>query len=101
MTTAADKPDSPGVLIFPPLLFAIGIVLGVGVGLIWPYRVMPTLLARTLGVVVFVLGLLLARVSQTAMTRAGTNIRPDQPSLALVTNGPFALSRNPLYVAAL
>ena len=35
------------------------------------------------------------------MHRAGTNIRPDRPALALVTDGPFHFTRNPLYVAAL
>jgi protein-S-isoprenylcysteine O-methyltransferase Ste14 len=33
------------------------------------------------------------------MKRAGTNVRPDQPSLAIVTDGPFRFTRNPMYVA--
>lgn len=33
------------------------------------------------------------------LLRAGTNVRPDRPVTALVTNGPFRYSRNPLYVA--
>ena len=33
------------------------------------------------------------------MKRAGTNIRPDQPTLALVFDGPFRFTRNPLYMA--
>ena len=35
------------------------------------------------------------------MKRAGTNVRPDRPSLAIVTDGPFRYSRNPLYLAGL
>lgn len=35
------------------------------------------------------------------MRRAGTNIRPDQPTLALVLDGPFRFTRNPLYIAAI
>ncbi len=34
------------------------------------------------------------------MRRAGTNVRPDQPTLALVFDGPFRFTRNPLYLAA-
>jgi len=33
------------------------------------------------------------------MKRAGTNIRPDQPTLAVVSDGPFRFTRNPLYLA--
>ena len=33
------------------------------------------------------------------MKRAGTNIRPDQPTLAIVSDGPFRFTRNPLYLA--
>ena len=29
----------------------------------------------------------------------GTNVRPDQPTLAIVTDGPFRFTRNPLYLA--
>lgn len=33
------------------------------------------------------------------MLRAGTNLHPGSPAKALVVTGPFAFSRNPLYVA--
>ena len=33
------------------------------------------------------------------MRRAGTNVRPDRPAIALVTGGPFRFSRNPLYLS--
>jgi protein-S-isoprenylcysteine O-methyltransferase Ste14 len=55
--------------------------------------------ARVAGVVLLVASGILARSGEAAMKRAGTNIRPDQPSLALVSDGPFRFSRNPLYVA--
>jgi protein-S-isoprenylcysteine O-methyltransferase Ste14 len=35
------------------------------------------------------------------MKRAGTNILPTQPTLALATDGPYRFSRNPLYIAAI
>jgi protein-S-isoprenylcysteine O-methyltransferase Ste14 len=60
---------------------------------------MPPLIARTLGLVTLVLSALLARSSEAAMKRAGTNIRPDEPALTLVRDGPFRRTRNPLYVA--
>jgi len=33
------------------------------------------------------------------MERAGTSVSPLQPAKALVTTGPFRLTRNPLYLA--
>jgi protein-S-isoprenylcysteine O-methyltransferase Ste14 len=33
------------------------------------------------------------------MRRAGTNVRPSEPALAIVTDGPFRFTRNPLYLA--
>jgi len=32
------------------------------------------------------------------MRRAGTNVRPDQPATAIVVDGPFRFTRNPLYL---
>jgi protein-S-isoprenylcysteine O-methyltransferase Ste14 len=33
------------------------------------------------------------------MRRAGTNVIPSQPALAIVSNGPFRFTRNPIYLA--
>jgi protein-S-isoprenylcysteine O-methyltransferase Ste14 len=33
------------------------------------------------------------------MKRAGTNVHPSEPVLALVRRGPFRFTRNPLYLA--
>jgi protein-S-isoprenylcysteine O-methyltransferase Ste14 len=38
---------------------------------------------------------------ERTMKAAGTNVRPDKPALALVERGPFAYSRNPLYLSVL
>jgi protein-S-isoprenylcysteine O-methyltransferase Ste14 len=65
-----------------------------------PLPALPPVIARLAGVVILVLGWLLARSAEAAMKRAGTNIRPDQPTLAIVTDGPFRFTRNPLYLAA-
>jgi len=42
---------------------------------------------------------ILATWGVVTMRRAGTNVRPDQPALVIVVDGPFRFSRNPLYLA--
>jgi protein-S-isoprenylcysteine O-methyltransferase Ste14 len=41
----------------------------------------------------------LAKWGENTLRRAGTNVDPRQPSLVLVTEGPFRFTRNPLYLA--
>ena len=94
-------PDRPQILVLPPVL--VGGALLVGMMLhywFWPVTPLPLVPARVVGVVLFVAAGMLAHSAHNAMTRAGTNIFPTQPALALVTDGPFRFTRNPLYIAA-
>lgn len=92
--------DAPDILILPPILVGGTLLVGVLLDLLRPIRVLPLAPARALGIITFVLAGVLAHFAQTAMKRAGTNIFPTQPALALVTDGPFRFTRNPLYLAA-
>jgi protein-S-isoprenylcysteine O-methyltransferase Ste14 len=87
------------VLVFPPLLFGGTLVLGLVLHWLRPQPVLPPLAARLLGLLILVASGLLARSAETAMKGAGTNIPPNQPTLAIVTDGPFRFTRNPLYLA--
>ena len=94
--------DVPDIVMLPPVL--VGGMLLVGVLIhyaLWTVTLMPTVLARVLGVVVFISAGVLAHFAHLAMKRVGTNILPTQPTLALATDGPYRFSRNPLYLAAI
>ena len=99
MTSPAED-RGPGVLIFPPVLFLLTLVAG---GLLSWAVPMPIWHARwprwILGALVFLGGLSFARWGESTMRRAGTNVRPDQPSTAIVSDGPFRFTRNPLYLS--
>ena len=92
-------PDTPRVIIWPPLLFLL--MVGSGVGLHFrspmtlpfhgPLRVVGGLLAAVAGIV--------AIWARLVMKQAGTNVRPDRPTTAVVTAGPFGFTRNPLYLS--
>jgi protein-S-isoprenylcysteine O-methyltransferase Ste14 len=91
-------PDSPGVLVWPPLLYGGAFLLGLVLTRLLPLGRLPATPARIAGAVCVATGLGIAWWGEQVMHRAGTNVRPDLPSTALVTDGPFRFTRNPLYV---
>jgi protein-S-isoprenylcysteine O-methyltransferase Ste14 len=58
----------------------------------------PTVL-RWSGLVLSILAITVGVWARRTMHAAGTNISPLKPSTALVTSGPFRVTRNPLYLA--
>ena len=97
----SERPDNPDVIVFPPLLFAGTLILGLLLHWLMPRAILPRQLARSLGVLLIVVSILNAAWAQRMMHKAGTNVNPYKPSLAIVTEGPFRFSRNPLYLSLL
>jgi len=94
--------DRPQILVLPPVL--VGGILLAGVLLhYWVYTVTPFAIipARVSGFVIFVSSGLLANWAQNSMTRVGTNVLPTRPTTAIVADGPYRYTRNPLYIAAM
>lgn len=94
----------PGALshVPPPLLFVAALVLGVRVNAAHPEPIAPTSVARLItgvGGALLGLGVVLALSSIALFIRRRTTIVPHHRSRALVTSGPFRLTRNPMYVA--
>ena len=94
--------DAPDIVVLPPVLVGGTMIVGLIIHyLLWQVNVLPMLLSRILGVVLFVSSGVLAHFAHRAMQRVGTNVLPTQPTLALATDGPFRFTRNPLYIAAI
>jgi len=91
--------DIPGVIAYPPLIFAA--CLGLGLGLHWlkPIPLSPPAPLRVVGIVLLVASATLSLWASAVMRRAETNIRPDRPATTVVTAGPFRFTRNPLYLS--
>jgi protein-S-isoprenylcysteine O-methyltransferase Ste14 len=93
------SPDTAHVLILPPLLYGTAFVMGLLLHLVFPIHILPTTLARGIGVVCVLVSFPLALLTLRALSRARTPVDPMKPTTALVTEGPFRYSRNPIYVA--
>jgi protein-S-isoprenylcysteine O-methyltransferase Ste14 len=92
-----SKAATAGVLVPPPLLYAVPLAAGL---LIQHWRhlpVVPGWAAVPLGVACVFLGLV-GLPAVLAFHRARTSPNPFRPSSALVTTGPYRFSRNPMYV---
>jgi protein-S-isoprenylcysteine O-methyltransferase Ste14 len=86
----------------PPLLFVAPLVLGLRVNDAWPQTIVGGSVARvtsSFGIAIIVASVGLALSAIGLFVRRRTTIVPHHRSRALVTSGPFRLTRNPMYVA--
>ncbi|MGH7911238.1 MAG: methyltransferase family protein [Candidatus Dormibacteraceae bacterium] len=88
----------PDVVAPPPLLFLGPLLAGLLLDRLLPPPKLPRT-ARALGVPLLAAGLGLGGWFFQTMRHAGTPLDPGQAPTALVESGPFALTRNPGYLA--
>lgn len=96
VTPPAEDSEGPGVRVPPPLHVALAVALAWLLGRLLPLQLGPP--APGLGAAVLFLSLAWIGWALLALVRAGNDPRPDRPDRALVTGGPFRLSRNPVYL---
>jgi protein-S-isoprenylcysteine O-methyltransferase Ste14 len=85
-------------IVRPPLVVLGAMVIGAVLETIWPTALVPPPLAA-LGVVLVLLAVALFRLSLRQFRAAGTSVRGNVPTTAIVRTGPYRLSRNPIYVS--
>ena len=95
--------DTPGVIAPPPLIFLGFLIVGFGLDAVLPLPLGPTgtnsHLRWTIGAVLILFGLATITLGIRNFMRAGTPVPTRVPTLALVTTGIHARSRNPIYVS--
>jgi protein-S-isoprenylcysteine O-methyltransferase Ste14 len=90
--------DVAGVIAPPPLIFLAGLGVGFGLEALLPSASLPDTLRWLLGGTLVVAGLALLGSFVRAFGRADTAVAPYSPTTAIVTTGPYGLSRNPGYL---
>lgn len=98
MSEAKDKEDIAGVIAPPPLIFLAALI--IALGLEWVARADPSLgrLGLDAGIVLIVVSIAIALWARRQFVKGGTSLRPEVPSNAILTTGPFRFTRNPLYL---
>ena len=89
--------DNARVIVRPPLLYVAALAAMLVLRWLWPLPILgggafwPAIALVVLGVGILVWG-------RRTLVAGGTNVDPSLPSTAVVTSGPYRISRNPLYV---
>lgn len=98
----SGKPDVPDVVIHPPIALAIALVLAFALNWFVPLPFVPPAIPHIqTGVLLAIAALLMVRWAAVTFRKARTNILTSQAATTIVATGPFAYSRNPIYLAAL
>ena len=95
----AETIDRPSVLIPPPIPWALAILAGLVVGWLYPLHFVPASIPRAwVGGGLFVLAVALAVWAIVTIREAGTQFDVHKPTTAIVENGPYRFTRNPIYL---
>jgi protein-S-isoprenylcysteine O-methyltransferase Ste14 len=97
--TSEDTKTSPDVISCPPLLYLGAMAPGLLLDWLVPVQKFSSASCPVTGWFLAFAGFCIGFWGVRTFIRAGTNVRPDLPVTALVTDGPFRYSRNPLYMA--
>jgi protein-S-isoprenylcysteine O-methyltransferase Ste14 len=82
----------------PPAIYVTGFLVGLGLETLAPMGGIPAPARFAAGALGVVLWLYFDGSAMVQFKRARTGLAPSSPNTALVTSGPYRLSRNPMYV---
>lgn len=102
MSENTVQQDTAGIRFPPPFYYLLGLIVGFVIQYFYPvYLARPghRQIMYTLGAIWIVLGLVLFIWALLTFRRAGTSPIPHIPTTALTGNGPYRLTRNPMYLA--
>ena len=91
--------DNAGVIAFPPALYAVTLLIGLGLSFIFPVNFLPRVISLPLAALALIGAGWISTSAFRVMNRAQTAIDPAKPTTAIVSDGVFSLSRNPLYLS--
>ena len=96
---AKAKSDSSGAIAPPPLIALALVALGVALGVLWPVELIPAPWQYIAGGVIIAASLLLVASAFRLFRRARTPVPTYRTPTALVTDGVYTHTRNPIYLS--
>jgi len=97
MSLKVTTPDAPRP-VYPPVFFLAALLAMAGLHFFLPRVRWLEAPATYTGGIFIIFGIILLVVSSRLFDLSGTTIKPFEESSALVTDGPFRLSRHPMYL---
>ena len=92
-----DDHQTPGILAPPPLIVAGVLALGLVLDRTARAPKLRRVARDTVGTLAIAAGLAFGGTAIAVVKRAGSAVSPYEPTTSLVTTGPYAVSRNPIY----
>jgi protein-S-isoprenylcysteine O-methyltransferase Ste14 len=96
--THENNSTTAGVIALPPYIYMTGVLAGAILQIVFPIALFPSWVFQILGIPFILFGVYLAIWAKGCMEKIGTNVNPHQPTLALVNEGPYRFTRNPMYL---
>jgi protein-S-isoprenylcysteine O-methyltransferase Ste14 len=98
----SETTDNSNAIVRPPIAWALAFVAGLGLDWLYPLRfVADPIPAVWVGGAMFAVGFALAIWAIATIRNAGTRVETTEPTTAIVANGPYRFTRNPIYIAML
>ena len=94
-----DRPDNSGVIALPPLIYGAAFLIGLVIHFVLPISFLPQQPALWLGALLTLVAGSIVASAFRALARAKTTFDTRKPTRAIVTDGVFRYSRNPMYVS--
>ena len=94
-----NSPDNANVIALPPLIYGAAFAIGLILHVIYPMAFLPQQATVWVGVALCVVSSVIVGSALSALAHAKIPFDPRKPSIAIVTDGAFRYSRNPMYVA--
>ena len=96
---STGKKDTPGIILFPPLIYFGFMAMGVAGDWFFPVALLPDAVQYSVGFVLIAASGAIVLFALYEFRQAKTSFDVRKPASSLVTTGVYRLSRNPGYLA--